>query len=1493
MFILIHYFRLYLYLKILKRGGNIKSKSLFISLLLLFVVVLSASSAFAADTSDVIAVDDGIDEEVIAADAADEESVLQDESPVVTKDNFYDYFDNAGYLTSDADELMFEGDFSDLDVSAITIAGEKAVKFTGKSATFKNTQFMIMQNDVTIDGFNFITDDANQHTRLIYIIGMDAVVSNIVLSNNNITFIGPEDSEAYAIYAGADADMGSYGISGLQIINNNITYVGDTDGTEINNVIRVNGDGEEEEASEDILVQGNTFNVQIPSVKVDYGYFGEAHPVSEAIVFYYCDDVKFIDNRVDIKFNKAIGSSDTIYVVSAYGDSMYMLYTSNVTINNNVITGVGNSAIYGIKVSAETFEVSNNKINLSSEKYYANGINVDGPSTGGLLNNNTISLKAPADTYTSVYGIYGWQVMGQITDVNYTNNVIDVEAYLACGIEINQPDIVITNNEMKSSGNFTYGIAASIRPDSDVALISDNVIVCDGNNVGIASGDAILKTASAGISTLGNAVISNNKINSTCLGIISVDKGNVEITENTVNVIANENKDNYAIKIDGVESLNLNNNNVSFVGLTDGYSVITNALRVSNVTGDVFIFENNFDIVIPSVDVAWFEVPSGSGNWVSSPISEGIVIENTDDVAFDGNVVNVAYNYFLTSYGYDTIYAIDFKNASDAVITNNNIKVQGKDYIYGLIITGDNFTIRANNITSIGDYYADGIDIEGPSSGVVEDNNIAVYSNSSAYAIYSGMNGADVVANYTNNEIRGNSYAIFGFSLGDVKSNVVNNTVFLDGNYTTGIAYKGGEASFNENKIVLNSSEIGNEPIGDSFGVETVGIKVLKGNVAIVNNTIATPGKGLHIGGNQSNVQIDNNFINVVGNADKDAYAIYVTEAGEVFITLNTVDYQGLTQGTGINNAVYIYKTDNVLFNQNKFDLDLVSSFVPWKEIPEGSGNWVSFPVSQGIVVEESNGVSFDSNDVDVKFGDVVGAYDTIYSLKFLNSNNAVITNNNISSVGNSYIYGLVVTGDDFIIRSNNITSTGDYYANGIDIEGPATGIIDRNIIVAKAGASAYPVYAGMNGQPISTDITNNEIVGNAYLVYGIQIAGEEVNIENNNITAEGNYTIGIGSKADKLKVNNNNITSQASNEGNESVGDSMGTETTGIKVVTGNATISNNNVQTTGDYAADLGTANATVTDNYLAGKKAVGDNSVVNGNDVTVTGSGPNLKTILSAVEFHTVYDSGDVFYVTALDENGDPIKNATIFLTIDGTVINETTDNDGVATFFVDEWDVGDYLVTLNYKGNETYGPKSITTLVSIEKRVSNIVAPTSVNVLLTAVKKGSYYTITLKDDRDNGLAGQKVLITFNGKTNTYTTNDLGVIKFKLSATKAGTQKLTVKFNSNSNYVDSTLTATVKINKEATKLTAKKKTFKAKVKTKKYTVTLKDSKGKAIKKVKVTLKVKGKKYTAKTNAKGKATFKVKNLKKKGKYTAKVTFAGNNLYNKVAKSVKITVKK
>ena len=59
-----------------------------------------------------------------------------------------------------------------------------------------------------------------------------------------------------------------------------------------------------------------------------------------------------------------------------------------------------------------------------------------------------------------------------------------------------------------------------------------------------------------------------------------------------------------------------------------------------------------------------------------------------------------------------------------------------------------------------------------------------------------------------------------------------------------------------------------------------------------------------------------------------------------------------------------------------------------------------------------------------------------------------------------------------------------------------------------------------------------------------------------------------------------------------------------------------------------------------------------------------------------------------------------------------------------------------------------------------------------------------------------------------------------------------------------------------------------------------------------MKVTLKIKGKTYKAKTNAKGKAVFKIKKLTKKGKYKAVIKFKANKYYNKATKKVKITIK-
>ena len=62
--------------------------------------------------------------------------------------------------------------------------------------------------------------------------------------------------------------------------------------------------------------------------------------------------------------------------------------------------------------------------------------------------------------------------------------------------------------------------------------------------------------------------------------------------------------------------------------------------------------------------------------------------------------------------------------------------------------------------------------------------------------------------------------------------------------------------------------------------------------------------------------------------------------------------------------------------------------------------------------------------------------------------------------------------------------------------------------------------------------------------------------------------------------------------------------------------------------------------------------------------------------------------------------------------------------------------------------------------------------------------------------------------------------------------------------------------------------------------------------MKNTKVTIKVNKRTYTAKTNAKGQATFKITKLTKTGTFKSVITYAGSSYYNKVTKTVNIVCK-
>ena len=137
-------------------------------------------------------------------------NVIEDNGPkeltnIVTKDNFYDYFDDSGNLldTITFDELIFQGEFSNL-VSHITL--DRPIIITGDDAVLNDIAFIIAGDDVTLDNMTLVAN--SDLGNLIDIAG-----ENAVISNNNITYVVTEAANAINVYPGAN---------GAQILNNNI-----------------------------------------------------------------------------------------------------------------------------------------------------------------------------------------------------------------------------------------------------------------------------------------------------------------------------------------------------------------------------------------------------------------------------------------------------------------------------------------------------------------------------------------------------------------------------------------------------------------------------------------------------------------------------------------------------------------------------------------------------------------------------------------------------------------------------------------------------------------------------------------------------------------------------------------------------------------------------------------------------------------------------------------------------------------------------------------------------------------------------------------------------------------------------------------------------------------------------------------------------------------------------------------------------------------------
>ena len=316
-------------------------------------------------------------------------------------------------------------------------------------------------------------------------------------------------------------------------------------------------------------------------------------------------------------------------------------------------------------------------------------------------------------------------------------------------------------------------------------------------------------------------------------------------------------------------------------------------------------------------------------------------------------------------------------------------------------------------------------------------------------------------------------------------------------------------------------------------------------------------------------------------------------------------------------------------------------------------------------------------------------------------------------------------------------------------------------------------------------------------------------------------------------------------------------------------------------NLAVGYHTVNVFYENGYYVDGKFVGDIYL---NTFTVN---VGQKTNLTATDVVADYNSGNLI-ATLRDVDGNALSGVAVKVNVDGREYVSQTNKTGQAIFAITAY-AGNYTALVSFEGAPGYLSSNTTSKITVNKAKSKL----SAAKITTAYNVAKNLVITLYSIDGKKLAGKHVIVTLKGNKYDRTTDSNGQIKISSYNLPPKTYTASIKFAGDNNYMESSTTVKVVVNKAKPKIIASNKVYKLKTKTKKYTITLKNNKNVVMKNKKVTLAVGKKKYTAKTNSKGKATFKITKLNKKGSYKAVIKYAADAYYNAISKNVKIVVKK
>ena len=395
-------------------------------------------------------------------------------------------------------------------------------------------------------------------------------------------------------------------------------------------------------------------------------------------------------------------------------------------------------------------------------------------------------------------------------------------------------------------------------------------------------------------------------------------------------------------------------------------------------------------------------------------------------------------------------------------------------------------------------------------------------------------------------------------------------------------------------------------------------IVVFKNIINIVSNTNMTDSAIFALYANNFNATA--NVITYNGKSDGNNTVIHVVDSNDVEIDMNEINFSVVTNGTYRNNAILGEGCEDLVISNNN-----IYAYLPSRSVDWGTG----VVYSEGVCLDNCDYALLDNNTVSVTSNDKIGDYDTIYAVH-ITGDNASVINSRMRAIYAPYGYALVISGKNYLIQDNHIVvADNGSYACGIDVESNSDGFINNNEFIVM-GESAYGIYTADWAGDVKANITENRIEVYGTNVFGMSLTGSEVIVDNNIIFAVGNFTTGIASAADMIFITNNKIIANGTNVGTPTGYDTMGIETIGVHIVSGDALVKNNTIEANSKYAVSVEGTGA-VTDNEIHADMLTGDFAVDYSQD-----SGVLVANNTPAMEL-TYELTNDTFFIY-FDENGE---------------------------------------------------------------------------------------------------------------------------------------------------------------------------------------------------------------------------------------------------------------